>query len=177
MSGLHFSPREKSIFWAFLLVCAVYGLYGGLYRPAMERSGQIEIEIAQTQKKISEQARLIRQARDLTAKFPGDWSSYSQIVSNEQAMAAVLSEIENTVNHLNVQIAEMKPQGVVKDKLFNKFSVSLKVNGDLRDILRFIHGLQGQSNNLMVSEFYMEKSSQNENAIMARLVISRVFIL
>ena len=70
----------------------------------------------------------------------------------------------------------MKPQGAQKENFYNKFSVGLTMDGSLKEILQFIHSLQGPSHHLTVSELHFEKAVQTPNVLVAKLVLSRILI-
>ena len=176
MSALQFSGREKNIFFLFLVVCGIYGVYAGIYRPAVFKGREIESDIAEAQMMLAEQAKVIRRARAMGARFDGDLQAMRQTVSNEEVMSLILSEIEAAAGALKVRVTEMKPQGTQKEDFYNKFSVSLTVDGDLKDILQFIHALQGESHHLIVSQFSLERAFQNTKEMLAKLVVNRILI-
>ena len=176
MSALQFSVREKNIFFLFLVVCGIYGVYAGIYRLSMAKGQEIESDIAQTRTRLVEQAKVIRRARAMAARFDGDLQSMRQTTSNEEAMSLILSEIEAAAGGLKVRVTEMKPQGTQKEDFYNKFSVSLTVDGDLTDILQFIHALQGPSHHLIVTQFSLERAFQNTKEMLAKLVVNRILI-
>lgn len=176
MSTLQFSGREKNIFFLFLVVCGIYGVYAGIYRPAVVKGQEIESDIDQASTRLAEQAKVIRRARAMAARFDGDLQSVRQKTSNEEEMSLILSEIEAAAGGLKVRVTEMKPQGTQKEDFYNKFSVSLTVDGNLTDILQFIHTLQGSSHRLTVSQFSLERAFQNTKEMLSKLVVNRILI-
>lgn len=176
MNPWHFSGRERNIFWVFLVVCGIFGVYAGIYRPAATRAVQIETDMAQAKRKLAEQNKIIQKARNLGAKFKEDMESLRQTTANEQVMSSILSEIETAANGLTVRVTEMKPQGTQKEDFYNKFAVSLTVDGNLKEILQFVHTLQGASHNLTVSQFSLERAFQGSSEMLAKLVVNKILI-
>lgn len=176
MKTSNFSAREKNIFLILITVCAVYGIYLGVYQTIVLKRQQVVDDIAQARKQWSEQAKVIRRAQGMTAKFSGDMQSFRQTGANEAVMSSILAEIGAAANGMNIRVTEIKPLETKKEDFYNKFTVSLTVDGELKDVLQFVHALQGSSHNFTVSQLSLERAFQGSHQMLAKLAVNRVLV-
>lgn len=171
-----FSNREKNIFSVLLAVCCAYGVYAGVYQTLIVKRVDIESDIARARKQLVEQSRVIRRAEQMTAGFPVDMEAFRQRETNEAVMSGILAEIGGAANGMNIRVTEIKPIDTKKEDFYNKFSVSLTVDGELKDVLRFIHDLQGNAHNFSVTQLSLERAFQMSKQMLAKVVVTRVLV-
>lgn len=176
MSAFSFSIRERIIFAGLVLVCCVYAAYMYIYRPSVVRSEEIFRETVRAGKKLSEQAAVIQKEKRMAEIWQGELDAVGQNNSNEEAMSAMLSEIEAVTGQMKIRVTEMKPQGAIKGEFYNTYAVSLAVDGDLKDILEFIHILQDPSRHLSVRQFSLEKSFADSTGMLAKVVVESTLL-
>jgi Tfp pilus assembly protein PilO len=173
MSQRSFSLREQKIFFVLLVVFGIYGAYMGIYRPSVDKNEEIERNAMLARKKWMEQARLIQKEKRMAQAWQAELDSVRQTGSNEQVMSAMLSEIENVAAGGKIRVTEMKPQGAVKSEFYNTFSISLSFDGELKDVLSFIHVLQNPSRHLNLRQLNLERSGSDAKGMMAKMVLER----
>lgn len=173
MSMRPFSIREQQIFVVLVLVCGLYAAFAFIYRPSVEKTEAIEREITLARKKWAEQTTVIQKEKIMARAWQEKFDAVRQKGSNEEAMSAMLSEIEVLSGSMNIRVTEMKPQGAVKGEFYNTFSISLSVDGDLKDILAFVHVLQDPSRHLKVRQFSLERTFADAKGMIARVVMER----
>jgi Tfp pilus assembly protein PilO len=170
------SGRERNIFFILVAVCCIYGVYAGVYQTLVVKRGEVESDIARARKQWTEQSRVIRRAKAMTAGFSGDMESFRQTGTNEAVMSGILAEIGAAANGMSIRVTEIKPIETKKEDFYNRFSVSLTVEGELKDVLRFIHALQGDSHYFTVSQLSLERAYQGASQMAVRLVVNRVLV-
>lgn len=176
MITLQFSPREKTIFIILIVLCIIYGVFTGFYRPTIEKFESVEEEIARSRRKLTDQTRLIERATDVMEKFQTEFSAYRQTTSHEKVISTMLTEIEKAGTGSNVKITKMKPSETQKQESLNTFGIDLSMEGKLGKIMWFIHTLQTEPHNFLVPEFKIEMSPNNPDDVLVNMVLNRILI-
>ena len=92
-------------------------------------------------------------------------------------MASILAEIEGVSAQLHLQIANLSPKRVQESDLYNRFSVSLTIDGNFVDILEFLHILQSDPHLFDVEEARFDKGMQAAAAsVKTSLVLGKSFM-
>ena len=176
MTTRRLSRREKSIFIACLLLVFIYTSYHFIFKPLQENTATVKNQIELKEKRLRNNLRIVRKERIVDEEYD-QYSSYlKQKASEEQEMAAILSQIESAANEVNIRIADMKPKKVKKVDFYNNFSVTLTIEGELQTIIRFLYTLENIPHLFKIDEIYLERSSIRTTEIKCRLILSKPLI-
>lgn len=176
MSFLKLTARERAIFIVFFLVAFVYAGHSLVYKPAMFEGEQLKRSIRQAKKKVRDQSALIADSGRIPGDFMQSLDAMRQRASNEEVLSAMVSEIEAAARQLNIRVTEIKPQGNLQEGIWNNFSISLTVDGQLSDQMAFVHHLQAPGFDLDIIQYALEKSMAEPGILLAKIVARRVMI-
>ena len=91
-------------------------------------------------------------------------------------MANILSEIEAVAKGINVRILNMKPQKIKAMEFYKNFSVDLIIEGQLKDITRFLNDLQNAPHLIKADKLHLVKESVVQPVLKASLLVSKILI-
>jgi len=172
-----FSSREQSIFIVCLVLVTVYSCYNFAIIPMRKKSVILDKKIQAEVRKIKKYKRRIDRGKQQNFQYDILVKDYIQKGSNEQVMSGILKEIEQVAQNLSLNISDLKPQRVRKNEYYNHFSVSLRINSSLPDIIQFIHSLQSRPHNFDIQEFRFDKSSRrNSETLKTTLVLQKTLV-
>ncbi|MFA5088207.1 MAG: type 4a pilus biogenesis protein PilO [Candidatus Omnitrophota bacterium] len=168
--------REKVFFVICLLMAVLYFLYYLLYRPLNQWKAALRNDVEAKERAIVKDLRILERGKYYHKESEDILQRFKQKDSEEKTMSAILSEIEQVAGETDLSIAEMKPQRVKKDGLYNNFSVSLSLDGSLRQVIHFLYVLQGDAHLFSVDDVRLDKISPRLPTLKCRLVISKTLI-
>ena len=171
------SGREQKI----LVLCVLTGLgalfYSGVIVPMNAKKDSLRQEVAVQQKRLDKDLKIIRKAEALEETYAFFVQKFRQPGTGEETVSSILSEIEEVAGKLGLHVADLKPKKVNHNEYDNQFSVSLMIESEFVDIVRFLYTLQQQPYMFDVEEVEFEKSPRkNETMITTRLVLGKTFI-
>lgn len=160
-----------------MIMIGVYIGYAGFFKPLRNKIISAEMEIQTAQRRLEKNMKLIQKSKGVERQYKEYFSRFKQSKTDEQVMASMLSEIEGVAGELGLRISELKPKKAKKEKYYNKFSVSLKIDGSLTNVLHFLHRLQGVPHLFDVEEVRFDKRLQRKSAaVKTQLVLGKMFI-
>jgi len=169
--------REQVILALCIAVLSVYVGLNAVVKPLRDKIELVDREIHTYQKSMSMSMLTVQKAQELEQQYNKYLGQFKQIKTDEQVMALILSEIEEISDKFGLLISEMKPKKVKREKQFNKFSVSLTINSELIDMLRFLHILQGQPHLFDLDEARFDVTLRRKSSnIRTHLVLSKILI-
>lgn len=169
--------REKGIFIATLIVVIFSFLYNGLIVPLGAKKDFLDEEIMIQQEQLTRELGIIQRSKALDARYNTYLRQFSKLGTGEEMASSVISEIEETVGKMGLHVVELKPRKVQRNEYENQFLVSLTINSELVDIVRFLYTLQQQPHLFDVEEIEFEKLTRGKQAtITTRLILSKAFI-
>ncbi len=173
---MRLTARERAILIVFILVCCVYGVYALIYRPLHLEGQRLQDEIRLARKKLSDQRKAILKERQMPLQLRQGIESRVQKGNNEEVMSGLLAEIESAARGMNIRVTEIKPQGTLKEGEFNRFTVSLTLDGRFHELMAFVHLLQAPDHDLNVTQLNLEKMTSTPGVLLARIVVRRNLI-
>lgn len=176
MSKFQFTSQERRIAMVLVAVTAAALIYWGGYAPFKEKSAQIKTKIESGKKQLSKNLKTIRKGERYEKENKVLLENFKQKGSDEQTMSAIITEIESVAGQVNIRIADLKPQKVRKADVFNNFSVSLVLDGQLTPIMNFVYNLQNQPHLFTVDELRLDKKSPNSQDLKGYLILSRILL-
>lgn len=177
MAARPLTPREKRILVVCVALTIMYGAYNGLIGPSRAMDGSLDQTIALEQRKLSKNTRILQKAASLQGLYDSYQERFKQTKTNEQVMSGIVAEVEGVAAGIQLQISNINPQKVKKEEFYNRFPVSLTIEGPFADIMRFLHLLQGEPHLFDVDEARIEKGAGHQvTVVRTQLVLSKIFI-
>ena len=171
------TKREGRIFIICLVLVFFYGGYYGLVSPLLNKISETDQFIEVKSRRVKKDKRSLRDSQALINEYEAYRKQFKQAGSNEEVMSSLISEIEKVAVELGIPIADTKPKRVKKEKYFNRFSLSLTLEGELPKITQFLHCLQDNTHLFKVEEVHFEKGSRGQSEIIkANLVVGKIFL-
>ena len=171
------TKREKRIFAICVALIIVYGVYNGLIRPSGAMDVSLDQNIALQRRKLNKDTRVIEKAASLEGLYNFYFKRFKQTKTNEQVMSGIVAEVEGVAGRAQLQISNINPQKVRRVELFNRFSVSLTMEGQFTDVMHFLHLLQGEPHLFDVEEARIEKGGGHQTTLVrAQFVLSKIFL-
>ena len=171
------TAREKKIFIVTLAAVAVSVFYNALLQPLYERKEFLTQEIEIHRQQLQRDLRAVQKVEALDAKYDAYLKQFRQLGTEEEVSSSILSEIEGVAGRFGLHVTDLKPQRVEHDKYGNQFAVSLTINSELTDVIRFLCALQQSPYLFNVERMEFEKfERRNQSKLTTRLVLGKAFI-
>lgn len=172
----HLSKREKSIALAVLVLALIFLFYNFILDPAFRKISSLNIKITAQEAKLKKNIKVLSQETRVVEQYKQYADLLRLKTSEEQAMAKLLSEIEAVAQGINIRILDMKPQKIKTMDFYKNFSVVLIIDGQLKDVTRFLYSLQNLPQLIRVDKLQLEKESAYQPELKASLQVSKVLI-
>lgn len=176
MNLLNLSTRERTILMLFIVVCCVGAANFLIYQPALREQERLEAAIESAARKAVVQKRLIVREGQMPEVVRQTLEAKIQKAADPEVFSGILSEIENAARAVNIRVVEMKPQAVVSGKGANQFPVNVAADGNLKDLIAFIHFLQAPEHGLDITQCFLERPFGESASVQAKIVIVRSLI-
>ena len=172
----HLSSREKSILVFCTLTVLIFIGYKGVAQPLHRQSEILNEKIHSSEQKLKKQFNVLERGKIVDKEYEQYAAVFRQTASDGQIMSSILSEVESVARENGMRIADMKPKKVKRIDFYNNFSVSIAMNGQLVDIVKFLYILQNTPHLFNIEELVIEKSSPRSSTLDCRLVLNRILI-
>ena len=172
----HLSKREKFIIYLCLTTVFIFLIYNFALEPVYKKTQNLNQKI---------EAKKIQLRKDFLAlnkkqKIEERYNKYSQNLkltgTDEEEIAAFLTEIESLAQKNGVRISDMKPRPSKAVDFYKKFTVDLEAEGDIKQITQFIYQLQSTPQLLRVDRLRLETESRQSQSLKSYMLISKVVI-
>lgn len=171
------SQREQFILIVCVLAALVCAGFYGLYKPFNEKTQILDKQIQGQKRQLNKNLATIQRSEELTRQYKALLSNFKQTRSDEEVMSAILNEIEQVANELQLKITDLKPKLVKPMGGYNQFSVTLTIDSDFKDIINFLYVLQSEPHLFGVIEIRFDKNSQRStSAVKTTMILDRILI-
>lgn len=171
------TKRERGIFFLCLMTACVSIGYQGLIKPLRGRLDSLDRAFEGRRRQFRKDAAALRKAGAVEERYEAYQRQWKQSRPAEEVMSSILAEIETAAGQLKLQISNLKPRRVKETDYYNRFSVSLTIDGRLEDIIHFLHILQSEPHLFEVEELRLDKGVQPQSAmIKTNLALGKIFI-
>ncbi len=167
-----FSKREQAIFLILIVLLTVFGVYRFGYVPVTERIRVLDQKRRTAVSRLVKNRQIIARARRSEEEFQVVLEKYRQGLTDEEFMAGMLSVIEKEAQGIGVLVADVKPRKGKKLEGYNRFSVSLAVEGDMVDVLNFVYRLQAPPNGLDIDDIQIRRKSSRAQDLRGQMTLS-----
>jgi Tfp pilus assembly protein PilO len=169
------SKRQRVL--AVVAGAALVGVFlSGLYENWQERVVLLEAQIESRTKELGRNLETIEATRKMSEDYSEHLRAFEQTSSDEEVMSSLLSEIRKAADKISMHIADIKPERVKKEALYNNFSVRMSLEGSYEEIVRFIYILQDTPYAFAVDELRLSKNSPRSQNVDCELGISKMLV-
>ena len=173
------NPREAKILFAAAAVLISAVAFHMIYIPLWEKKRFLNEQLLDMRREMALDRTVIRTAGAIHGRYESYLGRFGQAGSGEEAVAAVLKDIEEIIRNLNLDVGDLKPGPLKNEGDHYVFTVDLSINDDLTDLVRFLYALQQAPHFFDVDEMRIEKTERrgNDPGLKTRLALSKVFVL
>ena len=171
-------PRETKILFTAAAVVISAGALNMIYMPLQNKKFSLNERIMDARRHMAAERAVIQKASQVDGRYQNYLGRFALAGTEEEAVAAVLKELEEMIRKLSLSIGDLKPGPLKNEGAHYVFTVSLSLNDDLPGLVRFLYALQQAPHYFDVDEMRIEKEARrNEPGLKTRLDLSKVFVL
>lgn len=134
----------------------------------------LDTQIIAKQVKLQKDTRLLNKYEFLRE----DYKKYAALVkgplTDEQEMANMLSQIEETARKSNVFVSALKPQPVKETASYQRFMVEADIDAAVKDLTAFLYELQNSPKIFKVETMEIKAKPGQGDSVKSHLIISRI---
>lgn len=170
------SQREKKVLILCQVIAVMFFLDLLVIKPLMQTKENVGVQIASREKQLEQYAGIIGQYAAIKKEYDEYGSYFKQKKLNEEEVSSVLANIDSLAKRFEVNISDLKPGKVKEEGSHSRFSFELFIDGDLTQVLNFIHSLENKPYFFSVDGFRFERKSRHGELIKCRLSLKRIMI-
>jgi hypothetical protein len=172
------SLRETKILIMTTVVIITMIVFNLIYVPLQDKKLSLSEQIRDVRRQMELDRLVIQKASGIAGPYQSYMDRFSLQGSQEEAVVAVLKELEEVIRTLSLDVDDLKPGPVKGEGTHYVFAVSLALHDDLSDLVRLLYALQQAPHYFNVDEIQIEKMAQlKDSGLKTRLVLSKVFVL
>lgn len=171
----HLSKRERNILYFCLSLTLVFLTYNFIFEPAQKKIDDLNQKVEVKKVKLEKNLSVLSRKEMIERRYAKYSKSLQARGTDEEELAAFLSEIENLAQKNGLHISDMKPRPAKTVDFYKKFTVDLQADGDIKQITQFIYQLQNDPKLLRVDRLRLETKSQSQN-LTSYMLISKITI-
>lgn len=168
------SIREKRLVVITLALASLSIGYIFILEPFYKKYVGLNQEIQMKQIRLAKSLRLVREKDAITREY----KKYSRLLitsgSQEEEMAAVLGEIENTGKTAGIYLNDVKPQRVKDMDFYRELVVEIKFQATMQTLAQFIYNLENSASLLKVKRLQINIKGGGSASIEGNLQISKI---
>ena len=175
MSRQNLSAREQriAVLLGILLIC--YILQVAVLKPGLGLQKELRQEIAAAEARLHRAEAVLSRAA-LQDGLAQSLAAARQSGTDEESMSALLSELEQARDGLDLRVSDTKPQRVRREAGLKYFPVQLTVYGQVAEVIQFTHTIQSPPYRLMVNAIQLRAELAAGNGVRCQLTVSRRFV-
>ena len=173
MKGISIKKRERGILIICIIMAAVFVSYIALVKPFMEASEMIDQKIEIQETKLKKNQEIIEGAKVLDDQFEDLFKILGEKSTDQTEL---LSVIESAAKQTDININNMQPQKATDRNFYKIIAVNLVMDGQWKNITKFLHILESEPNFCFVDEITLEKNSMMADTVRGRLTIGKLSV-
>ena len=171
-----FSKREKMTLYIASGVVALLLLDKLIVYPIYSSMRSLDNEITGKELTLKRDLRIIAQ-KDKIASEDSKYSSFVTAPKTEQeAVTALLKEIEGLAGKSSVYLTDMKPAGTKDIGGNKKYMVALTCEGKMEQITGFIYNVESSDKLLSVEKYQITPKSKDTDTAQCNMSVSQIVI-
>lgn len=108
-----------------------------------------------------------------TAKYYG---VLTKPKSDEEEISGLLKEVENIANKTSIYLVDMKPVEPKSVGAFKKYSINLNCEGQMEQVLNFMHHVESSIKFLSVEKYQVAPKSKGSSVAKCNMVIVKMVL-
>ena len=170
------SKREKYIIYITIVVVVAIFFDRVIARPVLKRLGELSRELTVQQKRLQHATQILSEEALITGEHDKFVQGLKQDGSEEEEVAALLSEIEKLATKSAVCLANIKPRLTESTEQYKKYIVGVDLESEITKLVDFIYQLEKSPSLLRIKEFYLIPKKEGSDILKARMLITKILI-
>lgn len=171
------SPAEKKLFYGatvFFLVAVLDRMFWG---PVSVQLKTLDERIHQEEGNIKKDLRFLAYKNRILAEQDA-FSGYfvHKFNSEEEIIADFLKRIEILATEANINLIKVAPNEGQQKKGYKEYTASLDCNGQLSDLIRFLHLIDSSPELLKTVKFSINAKKSETNEVLASMTVSKILV-
>jgi len=171
--------REMGLVYAIAGLLVVWGLVRVIFVPFQERLETLDRTLTLQEARYKKGVALRENGATITSEY-AKYETYFSLtgISDEEAVAAFLKEIEKLSRATRLTILDMKPQKTVEEDKFSKqFQIVVKSESGTSELVRFLYALYASPLLFSVEKMTLVPKTDDTSVLSATLtVVGVVFV-
>ena len=166
------SKRERLIFIFTFIFITLALLYCNAAEPLIKKWINLDRQIAIAELKLQKDLKLLSKSEEVNSLYKKYAFLKSTSLSDEQQMAALLSEIEEIARTAGVHINSLKPKTMKETSLYEKFAVEAELSASMVKLINFFYNLQSSQKILKAESMQISAKRNEPGSVKCRVIIS-----
>jgi Tfp pilus assembly protein PilO len=173
----HLSKRERSIFYAVVLVVSLVLLDRLIINPIYSKIGSLDKEIREKESDVKKNIRIVSQKDQIIAESAKYSSFLNAAVSEEEEVTSILKEVETIANKNSVYMSNMKPGSSKKIGLSKKYTVNLDCEAQMEQLTEFMYNIENSNKLLTIEKYEISPKAKESSIAKCSMTISKIAVL
>ncbi|HQP91083.1 MAG TPA: type 4a pilus biogenesis protein PilO [Candidatus Omnitrophota bacterium] len=171
--------QHMIIVYSVSAVLCVWIVVRFVFGPFHEKLSSLSQEASLTEEKLKKGMALLAKKEAINKEYDRYASYFSvQNVSDEEATAIFLKEVEKVGRESGVTILDMKPQKETdKDKIAKQYSINIKAEGGMDSLVDFLYSLHSSKLLLSIERIVLAPKGENASVLNITIVLAGVAFL
>ena len=171
----HFSKREKIIFTVTFIVVVV-AVGAGVFQAFGMRWQNLQEKIKRAEHELRLNCALLDERMARVADQQTLFDLYRQRDSDEFVRGNMLSSLQKLSSEQAVRISDMKPSSARTEKFYREFPVTVVLEGEFSNIMKFFYYAETREYGFEIREFRFSRSYAVGSELRCQAVLSRIFL-
>lgn len=150
-----------------------------VFGPFHEKLSSLSQEARLSEERLKKGLALVAKKEPINKAYEKYASYFSlQSVSDEEATAVFLKEVEKVGRESGITILDMKPQkDTEKDKISKQYSINIKAEGDMNSFVDFLYALHLSKLLLSIEKMVLAPKGDNASVLNINILLIGVAFL
>ena len=89
-------------------------------------------------------------------------------------LSLTLQEIENYATESSVDLITIKPQGLIQQRQWNAYEISLNCEGEMEQIMEFMYKIEYSNNLFLIGRYQMTPKRKNSSLVSCSMRVYKI---
>lgn len=169
------SKRERTIFYITVFVVAFFLFFKFVIEGMLRLNTHLNRELHNKQVQLRRAGQIAKKG-SVQKDYETLIAALKMVKNPQEEMARLLSEIDKIAKDSGVNVLNIRPQEIEDKKFYKRLSVDLRLEGENRNIMRFVFYLESSPLLLRIDKFNLAARSSQRGFLDCELSLSRVAI-
>ncbi|GEM_PF-3558808 len=169
------SKRERTIFYITVFLIAFFLFFKFVFEGMLKFNAHLNQELHNKQIQLKRAGQIAKKG-SVQKDYEALIAALKMEKNPQEEMARLLSEIDRIAKDSAVNVLNIRPQEIEDKKFYKRFSVDLRLEGENRNIMRFVFYLESSPLLLRIDKFNLAARSSQRGFLDCELSLSRVVI-